>query len=86
MKKIKPHIYWKKKYDYLRAEIQEVHEKANLFQDSDRRLFPKTCISASKVFWITNDMEVFDSEEIAKSHSGEGNYFKVKRIKNDSRE
>ena len=78
-KRMKPHTYWKKKYEYLCATIQMMHERAERLKALDDKNFPQICISASKVFWISNDLEVFDNEESAKEYAGKNNYFKVKK-------
>jgi hypothetical protein len=66
-------LYWKMRYDAVMTKIQEIHErdKWNLEEQ------PAECISTSDEFWISNSMEVVDSEEAAIDHWGEGNYFKV---------
>lgn len=70
------HIYWKAKYDALRAALQELHESENLFRDSSDEM-PDECISVSDEFFISNAMEVVDNEKFALEHWGEGNYFRV---------
>lgn len=75
--KIKPHIYWKQRYDYLKMAIKNLDDKANTFRNEDRKNFPDTCISESNEFWISNDQECFDNETAAKKYAGKGNYFKV---------
>lgn len=73
MKKSKTNLYWKVRYDEVMAKIQELHEIDSWNTEPQ----PKECISTSDEFWISNSMEVVDSEEVALDHWGEGNFFKV---------
>jgi len=69
--------HWKKKHDHLQTKIRELLEKSEYRQLED---IPKDCISGSLEFWMSNDMEVVDTEKAAIRLFGEGKYFKVVKV------
>jgi hypothetical protein len=73
---MKDNLYWKIRYDEILSKIQELHELDKWHPEPQ----PEECISTSDEFWISNSMEVVDSERAALDHWGEGNFFKVVKV------
>jgi len=71
---------WQRRFFRLQAEIQNVYEVGVLFKPETKDI-PDVCESASKEFFISNDMHVVDNERYAKENWGEGKYFRVVRAR-----
>lgn len=68
-------LYWRERYEILLREVQRISDEGNFQRDQQ----PAEPISMSDEFFISNDLQVCDSEEHAKTTWGEGNYFRVIR-------
>jgi len=79
MKRPQSELYWKIRYNEIMCKIQELHELDKWHTHPQ----PKYCISESNEFWVSNSLDVVDSEETAIEHFGEGNYFKVVKVETE---
>jgi hypothetical protein len=66
-------LYWKLKYDQLIGQMSSLIEEKEFARDEQ----PEECISSSNEFWISNDMNVCDSESYAADNWPPGTYFRV---------
>ncbi len=63
---------WRGRYERLVILLQDIADDSR-FDEETIEDFP---ISASEEFFISNDLQVVDNEEYAKSHWGPGKYRK----------
>ena len=68
--------YWRERYEALKTKVAVLADELNF----EREEQPPACISDSEEFWISNSLEICDSEEYALDTWGEGNFFKVKKV------